>query len=194
MAPFDEKVGLASSVKQHDLQKRAAKLLAEVPYETASRLFKELTGQTMSDYFLHQLGEELSDASDISRLLPSASRVEEIIAEHSKDSGWRPVLAVADDGAHLPTRPREAGRAEKRGAGEWREAKGFRIYMVGKDRIEQIMSWHQISNEEEFGEALAFAATLIPQDKVRVALLGDGAPWLWKHMAKSFPTDKEVLD
>jgi len=37
------------------------------------------------------------------------------------------------------------------------------------------MSWHQIASEEEFGQALSFAATLIPTDKVRVALIGDGA-------------------
>jgi hypothetical protein len=192
--PFDSKVGLASAAKQFDLQKRAAELMAEVPFETASRLFEKLTGQSISDHCLHEIGERLAEASDIVDVLPTAKKINEIIAEHANDSGWRPMLAVAADGAHLPTRPKEAGRAEKRGAGEWREAKGFRIYMVGKERIEQIMSWHQIANEEEFGESLAFAATLIPQDKVRIALLGDGAPWLWKHMTKSFPTGKEVLD
>ncbi len=58
---------------------------------------------------------------------------------------------------------------EKRGPGEWKEAKGFRIYLVGQKGIEQIMSWHQIATEEEFGEAIRFAATLIPVERVRVA-------------------------
>jgi hypothetical protein len=46
----------------------------------------------------------------------------------------------------------------------------------------------------EFGEALRFAATLIPVERVRVALLGDGAPWLWPHLQAAFPTGKEILD
>jgi len=34
--PFDEKLGIAPTYKQYDLQKPAAKLLAEVPFERAS--------------------------------------------------------------------------------------------------------------------------------------------------------------
>ncbi len=55
-------------------------------------------------------------------------------------------------------------------------------------------SWHQIGTEEEFGEALRYAATLIPVERVRVALLGDGAKWIWKHLKAAFPTGKEILD
>lgn len=78
--------------------------------------------------------------------------------------------------------------------GEGQDAKGFGIDLVGQERIEQILSWHQIATEEEFGEALHFAATLIPVERVRVALLGDGAPWLWAQREAAFPTGKEILD
>jgi hypothetical protein len=194
VCPFDAKVGLAPTYKQYDLQKPAARLMAEVPFETASRLFKDLTGNEMSDHCMHEMGERLAKASDLVRVLPTRKKVEQIIADYAKNTGWRPVLVVSADGAHLPTRPKQAGRAEKRGSGEWREAKGFRIYLLAKDRIEQVMSWHEIANEEEFGEALKFAATLIPIDKVRIALIGDGAPWVWNRMKEAFPTGKEVLD
>jgi len=193
VCPFDQKVGIATAYKQYDLQKPAARLLAEVPFETASRLFKDLTGNEMSDHAMHEMGERLASASDIVRVLPSKQKVEEVIASYSRQTGWRPILVVSADGAHAPTRP-EAGRSEKRGPGEWKEAKGFRIYLLVQDRIEQIMSWHEIANEEEFGEALKFAATLIPMDKVRIALVGDGAPWIWNHLKKAFPTGKEILD
>jgi hypothetical protein len=94
----------------------------------------------------------------------------------------------------VPTRPAAHPRQEKRGAGEWKEAKGFRISLVGHDRIEQILSWHQLATEDEFGEALRLAATLIPVERVRIALLGDGAKWLWPHLQAAFPTGKEILD
>lgn len=193
VCPFDEKVGIATAYKQFDLQKPAARLLAEVPFDTASRLFKELTGNEMSDHAMHEMGERLASASDIVRVLPTKQKVEEVINTYSRSTGWRPILVVSADGAHAPTRP-EGGRSEKRGPGEWREAKGFRIYLLVQDRIEQIMSWHEIANEEEFGEALTFASTLIPQDKVRIALVGDGAPWIWNHLKKVFPSGKEILD
>ncbi|MEW6736905.1 MAG: hypothetical protein AB1489_36795 [Acidobacteriota bacterium] len=40
----------------------------------------------------------------------------------------------------MPTRPLSEDRANKRGAKEWKEAKGFRIYLVRQERITQIMS------------------------------------------------------
>ena len=55
-------------------------------------------------------------------------------------------------------------------------------------------SWHQIQNEEQFGKDLAYVASLIPQDQVRIALIGDGADWLWKHMTACFPRGRQVLD
>jgi hypothetical protein len=192
--PFDEKLGISPTYKQFDLQRAAAKLLVEMPYERASELFKELTGSDMSDHTMHELAENIAEASDIVRVLPTKRMVEAKIEEISKGRIWRPILVVSADGAHLPTRPDTGSRFKKRGAGEWREAKGFRLYLVGHERITQIMSWHEIANEEEFGEALSFAATLIPVEEVRVALVADGAPWIWKHLKKAFPTGKEILD
>lgn len=194
VCPFDDKVGLATTYKQYDLQRPAARLMAEVPFETASRLFKDLTGNDMSDHAIHEMGERIAEATDIMRVLPSRQKVEEVIAQYSRQTGWRPILVVSADGAHAPTRPIGGGRDQKRGPGEWKEAKGFRIYLLDRDRIEQIMSWHEIATEEDFGEALMFAATLIPTDKVRIALVGDGAPWIWKHLTAAFPTGREVLD
>ena len=73
--------------------------------------------------------------------------VEQIIEEGTQGRVWRPVLVVAADGAALPRRRPAQSRSDKRGAGEWREAKGLGIYLVGEERIEQIMSWHQGSGK-----------------------------------------------
>lgn len=193
-APFDEKMKIAPQKKQYDLQAGAAELLTEVPFDVAARLFKRLTGQAITDHTLHELGSRLGETARTEDVLPSRKKVEAIIEEHSRGRGWRPVLVVAADGAHAPTRPETGKRKGARGAGSWQEAKGFRIYLVGQERIEQVMSWHQIANEEEFGEALRFAATLIPQEQVRVALIGDGAKWIWSHLCAAFPDGKEILD
>jgi hypothetical protein len=192
--PFDEELGIAPERKQYDLQRAAAELFTEVPYKRASQIFERLTGIKLSDHCLHEIADKLGQAADVVRVLPSRQMVEQIIEEASQGRVWRPVLVVAADGADLPTRPPAKGRAHKRGKGEWKEAKGFRLYLVGQERIEQIMSWHQLATEEEFGEAIRYAATLIPVEQVRVALLGDGAKWIWQHLKAAFPTGKEILD
>jgi len=192
--PFDQALELAPERKQYDLQRAAAELFTEVPFARASQIFERLTGIPMTDHCMQEVAEKVGEAADTVRVLPSRQRVEALIEQAGNGRVWRPVLVVAADGAMVPTRPATQSRSEKRGAGEWKEAKGFRIYLVGPERIEQILSWHQIATEEEFGEALRFAATLIPVERVRIALLGDGAQWLWPHLRAAFPTGKEILD
>jgi hypothetical protein len=85
-------------------------------------------------------------------------------------------------------------RNEKRGPGEYREAKGFRLYLLNGDQILQVASWHQKVTAEELTRDLETVATRIPRDKVRVCLIGDGAHWLWDAMVKAFPGAREVLD
>jgi hypothetical protein len=194
LTPFDEALEIAPEKKQYDLQRAAAELFTEVPYERASQIFERLTGIKMSDPCQHEVATQLGEVADVVRVLPSRQRVEAVIEQASQGRVWRPVVVVAADGAALPTRPPAKSRSHKRGAGEWKEAKGFRIYLVGQERIEQIMSWHQIATEEEFGEALRYAATLLPTESVRVALVGDGAKWVWTHLKAAFPTGKEILD
>lgn len=190
--PLDTEAELSRREKQFDLQKRAVKLAAQLPFECASEVFEDLTGQRMSDHFIHDLFEEVGVQATLEAATPSKEEISKRIEQASMGK-WRPVLVVASDGAHLPTRPK-AGRDVKRGPGKYKEAKGFRIYLVGKERITHIASWHQIQNEERFGVDLALAAERIPRERVRIALLGDGAEWLWKHMRICFPEGREVLD
>jgi uncharacterized protein UPF0236 len=192
--PFDQALEIAPERKPYDLQRAAAELVTEVPFARASQIFERLTGISMTDHGLQEVAEKVGEAADTVRVLPSRQRIEAIIEQGGNGRVWRPGLVVAADGAMVPPRPAAQSRSQKRGVGEWKEAKGFRIYLVGHERIEQILSWHQIATEEEVGEALRFAATLIPVERVRVALLGDGAQWLWPHLQAAFPTGKEILD
>ena len=44
----------------------------------------------------------------------------------------------------------------------------------------QVLSWHQIQTEAQVGEALRQVkeAGLIPEGKVRLCVVGDGAKWI----------------
>jgi len=190
--PLDTVAEISRRERQFDVQKRCVKLAAQVPFACASEIFEDLTGQKVSDHFIHDVFEDVGAQASLEEVVPDRSEIERRI-EDVTSGKWRPILVVASDGAHLPTRPKSR-RDAKRGAGQYKEAKGFRIYLAGKERIVHLASWHQIQNEEQFGIDLALAAQRIPQEKVRIALLGDGADWLWKHMTASFPTGCEVLD
>ena len=64
------------------------------------------------------------------------------------------------------------------------------------DRIVHLLSWHQVQSEAELGEALKQVkdAGLIPFDQVRLCVVCDGAPWIWKHVESLFPHARQVLD
>jgi hypothetical protein len=86
------------------------------------------------------------------------------------------------DGAYVPTRPDSArehrpglrGKRAKRALwrGQWRDAKGFRFYLLDGDRIVHLFSWHKVQNERELGEALrqVSEAGLIPEGIVRLCV------------------------
>ena len=148
----------------------------------------------IGDHFQHDTLNAVGDAATLELVTPDRKEIARRIDEVAKATRSKPILAVGADGAHMPTRPK-GGRKEKRGPGQWKEAKGFRLYLVGeKGRTVQLASWHQIQNAEAFRDDLAFVAGLIPQDRVRVALLADGAEWLWPAMTECFPVGRPILD
>jgi hypothetical protein len=110
------------------------------------------------------------------------------------------------DGAYVPSRPESArgrrpGQAHQRARRaqwrhEWREAKGFRFYLLDGDRIVHVLSWPQGQTDDDLGEALQQVkeAGLIPEDTVRLCVIGDGAEWLWKHVQALCPHACQVLD
>lgn len=191
-SPLDKVLEISRKKYQFDIQKKSVKTCSEVPFAQGGEIFKDLTGQSISNHFIHETFEDVGAETYLEDVIPDEGEIERRIKLASQGT-WRPVLVVASDGAHVPTRPK-AKRNDKRGKGCWQEAKGFRIYLLSKSRIIHIASWHQIQNEEQFGKDLSLVASRIPQEMVRIALLGDGADWLWKHMIACFPKGRQVLD
>jgi hypothetical protein len=78
----------------------------------------------------------------------------------------------------------------------WRDAKGFRFYLIDEGRIVHLLSWHQVQDEADFGDALKKVkdAGLIPEDRVRLCGVCDGASWIGKHVQSLFPQARQVLD
>jgi hypothetical protein len=204
--PFDEKLGLAPGRKQLDVQKAAAKVVTEMPYDEAQTLFRDLTGVSVGSERMHTWTHHVAEGLTVLDVAPSRHEIEQRIAAVAAGRHRRPVVVLGIDGAYVPTRPDSARqpcagqrrtRAKRaRWRGQWRDAKGFRFYLLDGDRIVHLLSWHQVQTEEQLGEALdqVKKAGVIPEDHVRLCVVADGAPWIWKHVKALFPHARQVLD
>jgi len=168
--PLNEALALPQEVHQYDVQKKVLKLAAEMPYARAAELVSELTGTPVSSHHNHETLNRVANLAALETVIPDRQEMTRRIEAVKTSLEDRPILVVAADGAHAPTRPK-AGRNTKRGPGRWREVKGFRLYLVGDDeRIVQLASWHQIQDAQCFTEDLKQVAQGLPVEQVRIAL------------------------
>src|SRR5262252_1815863 len=200
------KSGLSEGRLQRDVQQAAAELAIELPYETASTLFGRLSGLSVCSERLHTVTNQVAQGLTVLEVAPSREEIDRRVAQVAAGRWRRPVLVLGIDGAYVPSRPasargRRPGQARHRArrarwCHEWREAKGFRFYLLDGERIVHVLSWHQIYTEEAVGEALQQVkeAGVIPEESVRLCVIGDGAEWIWKHVQALFPQARQVLD
>lgn len=204
--PLDEALGLSAHTKQYDVQEAATELALEMPYERAMQVLSKWTDASASDCTLHDLVQDFGARLTVLDVSPTREEVQARIAEVGTGRKWKPIMVLAIDGADVPTRPdaakgtrpgRKKVRARRsRWKGEYREAKGLRCYLVDEDRIVHLISWHQVQTEEELGEALRQIqqSGLIPEEIVRLCVVADGAPWIWKWVEQLFPSARQILD
>jgi hypothetical protein len=204
--PLDEVLGLRAGRIQLDVQQAAADLVTELPYDTASTLFGRLSGLAVSSERMHTLTNQAAEGLTVLDVAPSREAIDQRVAELAAGRFRRPVLVLGIDGAYVPSRPdsargRRPGQARQRARRarwrhEWREAKGFRFYLLDGDRIVHVLSWHQVQTEGALGEALQQVkdAGVIPEETVRLCVICDGAEWIWKHVQALFPQACQVLD
>ena len=204
--PLDEALGLTSGRTQLDVQKAAARLVIETSYDDAQSLFRDLTGVPLGSERMHTLTNRVATGLSVLDIAPSREQIAERIAQVAAGKWRRPVVVLGIDGAYAPTRPESArgrrpGQRRQRARrprwkGQPREVKGFRFYLLDGERTVHLLSWHQIQTEAELGEALRQVkeAGLIPEDRVRLCVVCDGAPWIWEHVGVLFPQAKQVLD
>jgi hypothetical protein len=204
--PLDASLEVVAGRYPLDVQRAIAQGAAEMPYETAHSLLKDWSGVEVSVERMHTLSNAMADGLSVLDVAPDADKIRAQIRTLRAAKRRRPVMALAIDGAHVPTRPDEAGdvidapkRHRARRApwkGSYREAKGLRLYAFDDERIVHVLSWHQVQEDDAIGEALDHIkkSGLIPEDEVRLCVVGDGAPWIWNQIQSRFPTARQVLD
>jgi hypothetical protein len=194
--PLDATLGLSPSARQHDVQETAAWLAAELPFNLASEALERCTGIAFSPSGIHECVDRIASELGPEEVCPSRAEVEEKIATFSEGKRCRPVMMLTVDGANAPVRPEPSPRKGKRGKGEYKEVKGLRLYLVDGQRIEQLVSWHRIGSDQELSATLRTIkdAGLVPEKRVRLCVVADGAAWIWNRVKEIFPNAREVLD
>ena len=211
--PMDSAVSLRSGRLQLDVQQAMVDLATEVPYEMAAGMFGRLTGLEVSSERMHALTHQAAEGLTLWEVMslgltlaPSREQIDQLVAQAAKGHFRRPVLVLGVDGTSVPSRPESArgrrpGQARQRAwrahwRHEWREAKGFRFYLMDGERIVHVLSWHKVQNEYGLGEALRQVkeAGWIPQETIRLCVVCDGAEWIWKPIEAWFPNARQVLD
>ncbi len=159
----------------------------------------------MSDGAIHEVLQP-TGSLDVLQVGPDAADIQDRMAQAAAGRTWRPIVVLAIDAADVPSRPQTAkgtrpGRKKSRARrrrwqGEYHPAKGFRFYLVDDERIEPLISWHQMGDEQTFGAALrpVKEAGLIPEDQVRLCAIGEGASWIWKWVEERLPSARQILD
>jgi len=204
--PFDEALGGGAGCTQLDRHKAAAQLVTEVPSDTAQALVRELTGVPFGSERRHTVTNHMAQELTVLDVVPPPEAIQRRVAAVAAGRWRRPVVVLGIDGAYVPTRPDSArehrpgprGQRARRALwrGQWRDAKGFRCSLLDGDRLVPLLSWHQVHNERERGEALQEVqdAGVIPAGHVRLCVVADGAAWIGKHVQALLPQARQVLD
>ena len=97
--PLDKVLGLSPGRRQLDVQKAAAKLVTEVPYDEAQTLFGDLTGVCVGSERMHTFTNHVAEGLTVLDVMPSRDEIERRIAEVAAGRWRRPVLVLGIDGA-----------------------------------------------------------------------------------------------
>lgn len=189
--PFDRSLNLRPGNLQYDLQKVIVKVSASQTFKETAEIIGDIYGLKISPEVVHQLTQELGSEAELTQIIPTKEEVKKAIERASKGKKWRPVLVFAADGAMTPIRTKKKGVPHC-----WKEAKGFRVFLMDEDHIVHLISWHQVGNKEKFCEALEHIKNedLFPKSEVRMCCVADGADWIWDSILKYFPDCRQVLD
>ena len=175
--PLDGSLEVVAGRYQLDVQQAIAQGAAEMPYETAHSLWRAWSGMAVSVERMHTLTNAMAEGLSVLDVSLDVDDIRAQIRTLQSGKRRRPVVVLAIDGAHVPTRPDEAGEwldapkrhrvRRARWKGSYKEAKGLRLYAFDAERIVHVLSWHPVQEDDAIGEALDHIQEqgLIPEDE-----------------------------
>lgn len=172
--PYDQRIGLGSGQTSVGLAKAASLLAVLDPFIPAATILQELTGQRLGDRTIHRVARKVGRvASEREKQLALAMATWSVPIRGIEVRPRR--LYIAVDGVMVH---RE----------QWNEAKCVTCYWEEADGKGGVRRQARYAVRFESAELFkAFVWSLAVQygleSAVEVVLLGDGAAWIWEHVA-----------
>lgn len=179
--PLDARLGIGRGQSSVGVRALAARFSSYLPFEKATAELEQVTGIRLSARTVEREAEAVGEA--FASLF--AEREQRLWAGQAPRPTARPQrLHVTMDGVHVPI-----GKA-------WKEAKVGSIYQTRPDGgVSHARYLATRADSAAFGRRLR---TLAHEEGVafcrQVAVVGDGAEWIWQEAAKHFPQAVEILD
>ena len=178
--PLDEAMGLTGYRGWTAAVQEAVSLLScESGFETVSDLMERLLGLSISAPTVQELAEQ------------AGRLAEEFLSQPSVRPTVPDTLIVATDGCQAPQRD------------GWHEVKVATVYAgesrcrtgSGRGKVLSKEYYATLENSQMFGEALWRRARGWHVEQARrVAVMGDGASWIWNLAEMHFPGAVEIVD
>lgn len=179
--PLDARLGIGRGESSVGVRALAARFASYLPFEKATQELEQVTGVRLSARTVEREAEAVGDA--LARLF--TEREQRLWAGRAPRPTARPQrLHVTMDGVHVPI-----GK-------QWKEAKVGSVYQTRPDGgVAHARYLATRADSASFGRRLR---TLAQEEGVafcrQVAVVGDGAEWIWQEAAKHFPEAVEILD
>jgi hypothetical protein len=192
--PLNAKLQLSEKHHQYDIQDRSTRVGAELPFGVSQEPFERLTGVQASQHFLHETLNAVRRRDD-ARAGPARCRHDQPLDRR----GPRRVPSASGTGGRV----RRNARAHATGRRPHEETRTGSV--AGSQGGAPLPARHgsssgprgELAPDRGQGSALGrleVMAARIPRDRVRVALVGDGANWIWDAMLRHFPDGEQILD
>lgn len=178
--PYDEAVGLGEGAVSPGLGKAATLVGIHEPFERASKMLYELTGQRLCERTVERLTHRVGKVA-AEHEVALAGQMESWDAPEAEASPER--LYVAVDGTMVPQND------------GWHEAQTATCYWDdadGKRHARYAVRFEKAATFAAFVRSLACGCGL--RSAKEVILLGDGAKWIWDHVGGVLEGATHIVD
>lgn len=179
-SPLDQQLGLGSGQCSRRVQALMARFSSFLPFELAAREIETICGIKLSattiQRYVKQIGARLQSEWDRRQAELRLGRVPACAEKPSR-------LYASMDGAIIHV------------GGEWREAKLGAVYRRSDVGVAWAHYYATMESSAKFGPKLRTLAFRHGAQHCRdLAVVADGAPWIWQEVGKFFPQSVQVLD
>jgi len=200
--PLDQELDVVKTGFSPGLRRMMAKTGAEVCFDRAQQLLFEHSGVRVTDKEV----ERVSEAVGADILRRAEERIAPALSGETSSEAQPSTLYIATDGTGVPVLKRETGGRRGKsadGIARTREVKLGAVFTqtTVDEQGRAVRDPASTSYVGKIEEAASFGGRLFAEavrrglnEAKRVAVLGDGAPWIWNLAELHFPGAIQIVD